>query len=505
MIVPLGKWRPDRIPYELNAGDLVNALNVIPVAGQKYIPMRDLLDYSTGAIAAGQQAICGQEFLAADQNYYSIIGTSGKLYRLNPDKSLSDVSNGAYTAGGLWNFAKFGNWIIATDFSDVPQILKGLDTAPAFQALGGSPPNAKYCLFYKGYLILGYVSESGVVSPQKVRYSAIENVEKWIADGETYVDTGQDLADALGAITGLANLGSLFAVFHESSITLGYLVTDGIDTFGFDSNSVKNVGCEYPGSIITVANTAYFWGNDNNIYSFDGSNLTPLGNDIRLSVIANCAVAYRDKVASAYDPQSGIIYWVFPSTGSSDGTPDNMLLYNIGEDRFSLVQMKMQGIFNIHTGGQTFESLASAGYASIEDLPYQLDSAWYQGNAIALAGINPTTGKVALHAGKVMSGTLETGDFSAPDAPAKGMQSGDIMTVTGVRPRVYQAIDPVDVSIGGYFNEGDAVSYSAPIAVDSNGYADVLVKARYLRCKITTGDHGGIAAIDVKYQRGSRW
>ena len=94
MIVDISKgWYPDLIPYEVKGG-LIDCKNLLPY-DEFYSPAYDKSDYSSNAISGVPRT--GKEFMASTGTRYQFIGTTTKLYRLETDKSLTDVSKAATT------------------------------------------------------------------------------------------------------------------------------------------------------------------------------------------------------------------------------------------------------------------------------------------------------------------------------------------------------------------------------------------------------------------------
>ena len=74
-------------------------------------------------------------------------------------------------------------------------------------------------------------------------------------------------------------------MFHENSITVGWY-SGAPYTFNFAQNRIKGIGCAVPGSLISIGPLAFFWGEDD-IYSFDGQNVEPLGLGVKETVLGS--------------------------------------------------------------------------------------------------------------------------------------------------------------------------------------------------------------------------
>src|SRR5262249_58416043 len=141
MMLPFPEYAPDIADY--NGAFTRTAPNVVP-RGDGYGPFKAHAVYSSALPAA-----CRGFFYArrTDGTVVVFAGTSTRLYLMsNTDFSWSDVSKGgaAYTAlssTAQWQFAQFGNLVIAAQPNVPPQAFD-LTSPTAFVDLGGSPPQA---------------------------------------------------------------------------------------------------------------------------------------------------------------------------------------------------------------------------------------------------------------------------------------------------------------------------------------------------------------------------
>lgn len=474
-------WTPDYIDFSMPDGGLVTAENLLPY-DEFYFPALQPLAYSAGALSGTP---CGaKEYLSNDGNYYVFVGTLTKLYRLEVALTLTDITRaaGAYTAtANRWDFTRYREWVIATNLIDVPQILKGMTTAN-FVALGGSPPRAKFCVLFKGHLILAHLND-GTLRPQKIIWTAWENIEDFTQSLSTGADS-RNLDDADGEITGLAVLGSLLIITHRNSITVGWY-SKAPYTFSFDSNRVRDKGA-IEGTLITYGNVCYFF-DERDIYQMtsDGT-ITPIGEGIKRTLLNDLDIGNLHRISSGSDARRGIVYWSYPST-DSDGTPDTIIALNPKVMRFTKIKVTHNGIFNLHKNVLDADSMDTI-YPDADAIVWDADSSFWLDNSAILGCIN-SDAKVAYFGGNAMSWTIETAQFN---------YKNKIHMVQRVRPKIEQAVDAVSVQIGSRFNETDDPTYSTASVVGSNGYANTRKSGRYSSVKVTGGLCDGINSIDVE-------
>src|SRR5690242_2158987 len=130
-MLPFGDWRPDLSAFQGSASQLIQ--NVVPRA-DGYGPFPDLV-----AFTAALPAPCRGFFYArkSDGSIAVFAGTATRLYQLsNTDFSWTDVSKGgasysAVPSSDHWQFAQFGNFVIAVEANAVPQVFD-LSSSSAF-------------------------------------------------------------------------------------------------------------------------------------------------------------------------------------------------------------------------------------------------------------------------------------------------------------------------------------------------------------------------------------
>ena len=473
-------WLPDFLPNAMPVGGLLQALNLYPY-DEKYYPALNPVAYSSNTLSG--TPIGSVEYFSNDGNYYVFCGTTTKLYRLETTRSLADITRaaGAYTASTTrWYFTKKGESVIATNYADVPQRLTGM-TATNFVALGGSPPNAKFCLFFKGHLILAYLND-GTVYPQKLIWSAYDS----IADFAQSLTTGADsrnLEDADGEITGLQALGSLLLVFHRNSITIGWYSKSPF-TFSFDAMRVRDKGA-IEGTPIVFGNVCYFF-DERDIYEMtaDGG-ITPIGMGVKNTLLEDLDIENLHRITAGSDARRGVIYWSYPSV-SSDGTPDTILAYNPKLKRFTKISLTHYGIFTMHKASLDADSLDTM-YPDADSVVPEADSSFWLDNSAIFACINSTS-YVSHFGGDAMTWKIESSEFSYDDK---------IIAVLKIRPKVDQAPGNISVQVGSRFNENEDRSYSTAVNVDTYGNAYPRKSGRYCTALISGGLCDGISSINA--------
>lgn len=488
-------WTPDYLRFAMPKGGLITCKNLMPL-DEYYAVVRGKSPYSS-SVASGTP-LGAREFMNKDGQRYLFVGTSTKLYRLETDQTLSDISKVSTTYTNLntrWYFERYGDWIIATNYKDAPQVLKGL-TASNFIDLGGNPPKAKFSLMYKNQLILAYIDKNGTETPNGIAWSARDNMELF---GQS-IPTGADskvLADVDGKISGLAYVQDKFAILHDHAISLGYY---NVGPYGIEliQNAVKNIGA-IEGTIIPYGKSIFFF-DEKNFYYFDGvSDPVPIGDGIKRTILLSLDLNNTHRNTTAIDLRNGILFWSFKSLNAAT-RPDTIVACNPKKLKFTKIELDHECIFNLYRPAATIDGL-STYYPTIDELDFQFDSNLWQ--ATTFVGCMDSDGKVKLLVGNPLTGEIEAVEIYSVDD--NGMFDDHRLAVSKIYPKVQKAdANSVKISIGVRNELTEDPTYSTEMTVGSNGYANTRASGKYLSCKMSTGNHNGIFGITADGRKAGR-
>jgi len=199
IVMPVADWAPDQAPF-LNAAHPV-AKNTYPRPDGSDGPLDGPVELSD---ALG--AKCMGAFTARDKTgqTYVFAGTETGLY-LQSATTWTDVSAATYGAAYNWQFAQFGELVIATNFNDEVQKYT-LGGAATFSILNSAAPIARYVAAVEpGFVVLGFYDDSTVESGG-VWWSAINDATQWPTPGGSTaisVESDNQQLPTGGAITGI--------------------------------------------------------------------------------------------------------------------------------------------------------------------------------------------------------------------------------------------------------------------------------------------------------------
>jgi hypothetical protein len=446
--------------------------------------MPDLLAYSSDALTARAQGAITVTDSGGDSRLFA--GDATKLYQMiAAATTFEDVSKaGGYTtdAAELWAFAQYGQRIVATNFADAPQSYV-MGSSTDFANLAAAAPKARYAAVVRDFLVLANTNDTvdGAV-PDRVWWSGIDDPTSWLTPGTAAAQAVQSDRQDLRGLGGwnqgiVGNLGSADgAVFQERAVwRMIYVGPPAI--FQFDqAEGVR--GTPAPGSIVQLGAVVFYLGDDG-FYVFDGTSSRPIGaQKIDKTFFASVNDSYFARITSAVDPVNKIVAWSVPSSSSADGTPDTLWFYNWDLQRWSTAAVNHQMIFRTLSFGQTLEQLDNVN-ASLDALPFSLDSRAYTGAVPLLAGFN-TSKKLAYFNGDNLAATVETGEIAGGDNRRVFIQ--------GIRPMVDGGT--LTAAVGFRATPQAAVTFSTATSAGSDGRCPQRVSTRFARARVSIAAAG---------------
>lgn len=497
MNIPFGPWRPDSV--KLGAPFTVDAVNVYP-APNGFMPVPSavpvtsavgttrildragdtIVDRSGAEVSSDRESTTASVVGAATvRNKEGVsktfIGTTTKLYRMDTASTFADASRsagGAYSvaAGDRWQFVQFGALALASNGTDPPQKfdIEATSGAFLFEALGGSPPVAKYIAVIADRIVLGYLTVGSDVYGNQIHWSGLANAEQWTV-GTDGSDTQPFYTG--GPVTGIVG-GEIGYVFQRTKIRR-MTPTPGSDViFQIDETETER-GCIAPYSIVEVGADVYFLGGDG-FYKLSkgaGQATTIDETKVRQWWLADVRPGEDVNVIGTADQTRRVIMWAYISRNNSTAIPDRVMIYNWGTQEWSRANMTVTSWVNAIGTSYTLDSLDSV--SDLDSLPYSLDSTYWTGSTGAV-GVIGSDLRLSVLAGEPMAATIETMDAKLPGTRTT--------YVSGVIPEV----DTVDatVSLGIAERHGDSVVWDLASGVEDNGICPQHIESRYIRAKL---------------------
>ena len=465
-----GPWLPDQPSFESNACS--DVLNVIP-SERGYRPANSFFNVTSAITARAQGAFTCR---GKQGTIYNFCGDATKLYKQASDglswEDASRLAGGAYTTAsdGWWDFALFGDIVIATNGVDAPQRFQ-LDTDTDFSALAGSPPIAKFVFVVRDFVVLASSATDNAV----LTWSALGDCEDWVASATTLSDS-QTMYEG-GSIMGGVG-GEYGVLFQERAVSR--MSFEGPPTvFRFDRIS-NSMGCRAERSIATYENMIFFMSNDGMKMIHGGAEAVFIGSEkVDRWLEDELDATYLFRVSSAIDPAKKIYLMSFANGSASSGTPNRILVYHWPTSKFAPLS---PGDHEIIYVGATQETYTIDGLdalsGTIDGLPYPVDSRFYAGAGQLLLGAFNSSHQQGFYTGAFLAATIETGDVQ--------LSPGFKSLLRSLRPMIEGTSITTTVTIKHRNRLQVSHTTASAVSVNSNGVCPLRVKARYHRAKINT-------------------
>jgi len=391
--IQFGPYEPDIASIGTSKSSYVR--NVVPRA-DGYGPIASLSDF-TNAMAGNCRGVVGAVQL--DNSSAIFGGNDEKLFKVDPTaRTWGDVSkSGGYTVSTkeLWDFAQFGNGVIAVTNNNNPQIYT-LGTSSLFDDLAGSPPQARRASVVGDFVVLSGLTDY----PNRIQWCSINNPTEWIPG--TNQGDYNEFPDG-GYVQGVAG-GEIGLVFQDRAIRRMIYVGPPL-IFQFQRIS-EDRGVLMRYSIAKSGGLTFFLSNDG-FYMIDrGGSLTPIGaKRVDRTVLADADLTDPRYMQAVADPVSKRVHWFYKSVGSANvNVLDKELIYDWSLDRWSQADAAVSAGTSIIPLSATLEGLDALG--NLDALTVSLDS--YTSSYASSLALMTSAGRLAFKAGANVEATLDT-------------------------------------------------------------------------------------------------
>lgn len=239
--------------------------------------------------------------------------------------------------------------------------------------LGGSPPLAKFMLYFGAYVILAFITDGGNVFPWRVQWCDTNDPEEW-SDGNA---DSQELLEDSSDITGLGYFGQYFTVHKENAIYLGSL-TQASSVFRFERRAT-GAGTIAANSIQVLPTGEQIFLARDGIRIFNGISASlvdsPINDDIRDYMNPEHAYKAWSKVVKEQDE-----YWVGIPIGG-DEEPSTVYKFN-----YVTRQIHIDSRPDVTACG---DYINTTGQIAWDDLTWTWNGWVGPWNDIRLASLNP--------------------------------------------------------------------------------------------------------------------
>lgn len=399
-------------------GAVLDCTNMVPtLRGMKAAPTPSPIGNAPFPDTVTGAATC--ELLSG--SYRTIAGTSTKLYEVIGAVE-SDVSGMAYTGGAnRWRFCQFGNATIASNGSDPLQ--QSISTGN-FASIPGAPA-ASIVEVTQGFVFAFDTTDAtDGHRPNGWTCSGIYDQTVWTPSQATQCAKGV-IIDTPGKITAGRVLGTNIVAYKKNSMFYGNY-QGGSVIWGFQQISPV-VGTPCQEAVVAIGTRHVFLGSDAQVYQYDGSAVTPVGDVVKDWLYANWSQQFRDRVESYHDQENSLVYWYFCSSNATQAVPDKCLVLNYRTGQFGRADAKVEAAVAYVSGQITWDSIGSlpgvTTWDTLPSIPYN-SSFWSQASEIP--AIIDTTHALQSLSGVSASSSITSGWFG---------DDSDYMYVSGIVPR----------------------------------------------------------------------
>jgi hypothetical protein len=238
-----------------------------------------------------------------------------------------------------------------------------------------------------------------------------------------------------------------------------------------------NIGATIPGSIANYKDYIFFVDRSGFYMIAGGYQVVPIGEQrVNRYFWNDVDQMYMHRVRAAVDPVNALYVISYPGAGNSGGNPNKTLVYAYNLDRWARgTPGDLDMIFSAATqSGFTLEQLDTVN-ASVEALPFSLDSPIWTGIARRLVGGFDTTHKLGFFNGEALAATV--------DSTEANLAPGRLARVRLARPLVDAVFSPM--AVGPRNRQFDAVIFGSAVAANAIGSCPFNASARYHRGRIT--------------------
>lgn len=462
-MIPLGQYQPDAPAIGQHATVANNCIPYIDYYGPFYAPVA----YTPVSSEAALSAFATK---SASGLPYNFIGGAAKLQKIT-SAAWEDVSKvGGYTTASelRWDWTTFGNRVIATNYSNPPQSYV-MGTSTDFADLAGSPPQAKCVATVRGFVMFGNTT----VASNQLHWSALENPTDYTPSVTTQSDTQLLFGESdIGQIQRIVG-GEYATIFMEKGIFRGTYVGGDL-IFQFDQ-IIRGTGTPAGGSVASYGEMMFFLGNDG-FYMLSPAGLIPIGEgSVNRTFFREVASSDYWRMSAIVDPKNSLYIVAYPTVA---GALQKVMIYNWLAKKWTTVTPgNMECLFNFYSESMSADGADAlignpdtGAYASVS-----ADSALFIGGKPSLAGVDTTHAAVVFD-GAALTATVETGEAQ--------LSPGFKTLVKAITPLV-EGEGTIQVQVGYRNSVQEAVSYTSPATVGSEGEAYLFNTARYQRGKLT--------------------
>lgn len=146
-------------------------------------------------------------------------------------------------------------------------------------ALDGVVPRARYLEYFNNRLVAAYTTEGGINFANRIRWARNADFRRWdsvVGLGAGFLDVTDENQES---IQGIRGLGERLVVYTRRSVR-EMIATGSLDPVHVMQTRARGIGCAAPYTLASNGVMHFFMAFDRNVWSWDGNQLTPVGEPI---------------------------------------------------------------------------------------------------------------------------------------------------------------------------------------------------------------------------------
>lgn len=495
-MIKFGEWLPDIAPYDHPGA--TEALNVVPTI-EGY---RQFNQFSRITQALTGECIGAFAAQAKDRASYNYAGDSSKLYQLADDTWTDQSKGGGYSVSSqdVWEFVKFGEKIIAVGGINsgtpvTPQVITmGAVGGTQFADLGGSPPQARHIATVKDFVVLGNLYESSTEFPSRIRWSGVNDETTWTTNKAKQSDY-QDIPGKGGWIQKVVGGDFGIVIMERGIVRMDYIGPPLVFSF---NRVLPELGTNAPNSVVQWGDFVFLLGPTGFNGIANGVERLDIGdNKINRWFFSRVDSNYLYRVVGALDRVNNRIVWIFPDNTSSEGLPNNGLIFDIATKRWARFEDNLQWVYESYGISYTLDGLDNVS-TSIDNLGASLDDPIWV-NAIIGLGAFDDQNFAGRFTGDPATAVMETKE--------QKLSGGRRTMINRIRPEVDTTAGSGDdtettvtIEVGERDSQEDSVIWGGALTQERDGNYSLRSDSRYHRFRVTvTGEFSrahGMAVVE---------
>jgi hypothetical protein len=374
------------------------------------------------------------------------------------------AASATFSSAAAMDFTQIDDLIVATDISTGP-MYKTAGSVSNFASLSG-PGAATHVGVINQFLVFGRFANTGTTSDRQIKWSAIGDPTNWPTPGsDTAIATqaGTQFFDwSHGQVTGIIS-GDQHGIIFQNYATHRMTYVGPPAVFQFDMVD-EHHGAFFDYGSIRIGMLTYFISREG-FFVTDGVSVKNISDrkiwrTFQNSSSGNQYSIYTHRLKVAADLDKQIIYWSYISSANLTAIPDQMIIYNYREDRWSHAAQSAQFIFGVD---KLLDPGLVGGLASL-----------YPGAPFGMSGE-----KLGTFSGTAGTATIITGEVEP--------NPGGCAYINGVKPVIASSgtAPTIGVQVGSRDDQSASVSYAGTVIPTSRtGFADFRADNRYHRARL---------------------